>query len=57
VAEGEPEAARHVVALYWPWDLDRKQLAWRFATVEEARVGWLEARAYLAGLGFERLAS
>jgi hypothetical protein len=56
-ASGEPEPPRHVVALYWPFNLDRKQLVWRFATVEEARVGWREARAYLASLGFERLAS
>jgi hypothetical protein len=57
VADGEPEPPRHVVALYWPWDLDRKQLIWRFGTVEEARVGWVEARAYLSSLGFERLTS
>jgi hypothetical protein len=43
--------------LYWPWNVERKQLMWRFASVEEARVGWVEARAYLVGLGFERLAS
>jgi hypothetical protein len=54
-AEGDPEPPRHVVALYWPWDLDRKQLVWRFGTVEEARIGWVEARAYLASLGFVRL--
>jgi hypothetical protein len=56
VAEGEPEPLRHVVALYWPFDLDRKQLVWKFGSVEEARIGWQEARAYLASLGFERLA-
>jgi hypothetical protein len=55
-AEGEPEPPRHVVALYWPFNLDRKQLMWRFGSVEEARVGWVEARAYLKSLGFERLA-
>jgi hypothetical protein len=56
VAEGEPEPPRHVVALYWPFDLDRKQLVWKFGSVEEARVGWVEARTYLESLGFERLA-
>jgi hypothetical protein len=57
VAEGEPEPPRHVVALYWPFDLDRKPLMWKFGSVEEARVGWVEARAYLVSLGFERLSS
>jgi hypothetical protein len=57
VAEGEPQPPRHVVALYWPWDLERKPLMWRFGSVEEARTGWKEARAYLASLGFERLAN
>jgi hypothetical protein len=54
-AAGEPGLPEHVVALHWPFNVDRKPLTWRYATVEEARVGWREARAYLVSLGFERL--